>query len=237
RALMTQSKSESPRYPKSHLMAASGIAAALSIFLLVIPTTQVEAKRTLVQLELTETSAQNSSESTLSEELDALISETVTISSPLELTSISESSTTAASPEVVNAGISPTPLVVESAPPQTPEWTTLTVSSGDTLSTLFQKLGLSASTLHTVINSSKEAKAFTRLRVGRSWTSGSIQMASCWGCAPSSTRLKQSISSVTARTLPSPRTYSNPKYAPAMPAAPSTARCSWQRRTPGCHII
>ena len=164
---MTQSKSESPRYPKSHLMAASGIAAALSIFLLVIPTTQVEAKRTLVQLELTDTSAPNSSESTLSEELDALISETVTISSPLELTSISESITTAASPEVVNAGISPTPLVVESAPPQTPEWTTLTVSSGDTLSTLFQKLGLSASTLHTVINSSKEAKAFTRLRVGQ----------------------------------------------------------------------
>lgn len=161
---MAQSKSESPRYPKSHLMAASGIAAALSIFLLVIPTTQVEAKRTLVQLDLHEISTQNSREPVLSEELDALISETVTISAPLELTHISESRTTAASPEVVNASLSLTPLAVE---PEAPEWTSLTVNSGDTLSILFQKLDLSANTLHAAINSSKDAKAFTRLRVGQ----------------------------------------------------------------------
>lgn len=163
---MTQSKSESPRYPKSHLMAASGIAAALSIFLLVIPTTQVEAKRTLIQLELNETSIQTDNETTLSEELDALISETVTVSSPLELTNTPSSPATASSPEVVNAVVNPAPLKVESEPAP-PEWTTLTVSPGDTLSILFQKLGLSAATLHTVISSSKEAKAFTRLRVGQ----------------------------------------------------------------------
>src|SRR5690554_1879651 len=84
---MGHHKSESPRYPKSHIMAASGIAAALSIFLLVIPTTEVEAKRTLVQLDLHEVTAEHK-EPVLSEELDALISETVTFSSPIELTSI-----------------------------------------------------------------------------------------------------------------------------------------------------
>lgn len=164
---MAHSKSESPRYPKSHLMAASGIAAALSIFLLVIPTTEVEAKRTLVQLDLSEISAPATSENVLSEELDALISETVTTNSPLELTLHSEPIFIEASPEVVNAGISLAPIVEEPADKPASEWTTVTVSSGDTLSVLFSNMGLSANTLHEAINSSKEAKAFTRLRVGQ----------------------------------------------------------------------
>lgn len=165
---MGHHKSESPRYPKSHIMAASGIAAALSIFLLVIPTTEVEAKRTLVQLDLQEISSEAPAKAVLSEELDALISETVTITSPLELTNTSESIATAASPEVVNTSIQ-IPLVAEVEPQESaaPEWTSVTVSSGDTLSVLFQQVGLSANTLHEVINSSKEAKAFTRLRVGQ----------------------------------------------------------------------
>ena len=161
---MAHSKSKSPRYPKSHLMAASGIAAALSIFLLVIPTTEVEARRTLVQLDLHETSAPNTQISALSEDLDALISETVTIASPLELTRITESLGTSASLQSDNAGIS---LMSVAAQPAEPQWTSMTVSSGDTLSVLFQNAGLSANTLHAVINSSKEAKAFTRLRVGQ----------------------------------------------------------------------
>ena len=47
-----------------------------------------------------------------------------------------------------------------------PAGNTMTVDAGDTLSILFQNAGLSANTLHAVINSSQEAKAFTRLRVG-----------------------------------------------------------------------
>ncbi|MCO5787746.1 peptidase M23 [Pseudomonas sp. G11-1] len=165
---MGHHKSKSPRYPKSHLMAASGIAAALSIFLLVIPTTEVEAKKTLVQLELQDMQLDNSKPA-LSEELDALISETVTISSPLQLTSTSESLNTAASPEIVQAGISLQPLTeqVDEQQAVTPEWTSVTVASGDTLSTLFQGVGLSANTLHAVLNSSKDAKAFSRLRAGQ----------------------------------------------------------------------
>src|SRR5690606_19916967 len=165
---MGHHKSKSPRYPKSHLMAASGIAAALSIFLLVIPTTEVEAKKTLVQLELQDMQLDNSKPA-LSEELDALISETVTISSPLELTSTSESLSTATSPEIVQAGISLQPLTeqVDEQQAVTPEWTSVTVASGDTLSTLFQGVGLSANTLHAVLDSSKDAKAFSRLRAGQ----------------------------------------------------------------------
>ena len=161
---MAHSKSKSPRYPKSHLMAASGIAAALSIFLLVIPTTEVEAGRTLVQLEPLETTAPNTPASVLSAELDALIGETVTLSSPFELARVSTSPATSASPQAVNAGLNLMPVAGKTAEPQ---WTSMTVNSGDTLSVLFQNAGLSANTLHAVINSSKEAQAFTRLRVGQ----------------------------------------------------------------------
>ena len=72
---MPPQKTKTPRYPKSHIMAASGIAAALSIFLLVIPTSDVEARRTFVPLEL-ETSPSMQDQPSVSEQLDALIGET-----------------------------------------------------------------------------------------------------------------------------------------------------------------
>ena len=161
---MAHQKSKSPRYPKSHLMAASGIAAALSIFLLVIPTSDVEARKTLVQIDLHETSAPVTG-TELSKELDALISETVT--SPLALPRADGAIATHASPEAISAGIGVLPITTEPAEPAAPQWSSVTVSAGDTLSILFQNAGLSANTLHAVINSSKEAKAFTRLRVGQ----------------------------------------------------------------------
>ena len=165
---MGHNKSESSRYPKSHIMAASGIAAALSIFLLIIPTTEVEAKRTLVQLDLRDASAEHE-QSSLSEELDALINETVSRSSLLELTSASEALSTDASSAVVNAAVSLSPIAPEANAVQSAssEWTSITVNPGDTLSTLFENAGISSQTLHAVINSSKDAKAFTRLRAGQ----------------------------------------------------------------------
>lgn len=166
---MANHKSKSPRYPKSHLMAASGIAAALSIFLLVIPTSDVEARKTPVQIDLQEVSTP-ATETALSKELDALISETVTMTSPLAPPRSAEPAFTHASPEVVSASIGVLPIAANPADPiepAAPEWNSVTVNPGDTLSILFQNAGLSANTLHAVINSSKEAKAFTRLRVGQ----------------------------------------------------------------------
>ncbi|RXJ73754.1 peptidase M23 [Veronia nyctiphanis] len=46
------------------------------------------------------------------------------------------------------------------------EWKTVTVKSGDTLSTLFNAEGISANVLYKLINSSEEAKSLTRLRPG-----------------------------------------------------------------------
>ena len=48
---MTQSTKKAPMYPKGHLLAASGIAALLSLSLLVFPSAEVEAKKTFISLD------------------------------------------------------------------------------------------------------------------------------------------------------------------------------------------
>ena len=49
---MTHSVPKAPPYPRSHLLAASGVAALLSLALLVFPSREVEAKKTYLSLEL-----------------------------------------------------------------------------------------------------------------------------------------------------------------------------------------
>ncbi|GGD12573.1 peptidoglycan DD-metalloendopeptidase family protein [Halopseudomonas salina] len=161
-------KTKSPLYPKSHLVAASGIAAALSIFLLVIPTTDVEARKTFIPLDLESGHmGDHLAPEGNSAELDALIRETVTFSSPLptngqQLVTDNETDERAEKTEEQ-------PIVVEetAVPLRPSEWRSITVASGNTLSVLFNEMGLGATTLHSVINSSKEAKRFTRLKVGQ----------------------------------------------------------------------
>ena len=49
---MTSSTKAPPLYPKSHILAASGVAAVLSLALLVFPSREVEAQKTLINLDL-----------------------------------------------------------------------------------------------------------------------------------------------------------------------------------------
>lgn len=50
--MTTEPTKAPPLYPKTHLLAASGIAALLSLALLVFPSSDVEAKKTTLNLEL-----------------------------------------------------------------------------------------------------------------------------------------------------------------------------------------
>lgn len=161
-------KTKPPLYPKSHLVAASGIAAALSIFLLVIPTTDVEARKTFVPLDLETGHVGEPTQSNISSTvLDALIEETVTFSSDLPMSgSRTGTGDLIIAPET-QAAASIVTLPESSVPVKPSDWQTVTVSNGDTLSVLFSEVGLGASTLHAVINSSKDAKRFTRLKVGQ----------------------------------------------------------------------
>ena len=68
--------------------------------------------------------------------------------------------------ESQNAELDAEPEIAEQ-PPEDPRNKTVTVANGDTLSTVFSKVGLSSNTLHEVINSSKDAKQLSRLKVGQ----------------------------------------------------------------------
>jgi murein DD-endopeptidase MepM/ murein hydrolase activator NlpD len=139
---MTDHKQKPPLYPKTHLLAASGVAAILSFGLLVFPSSQVEAMRTSLTLDL---------DPQTHEEQDATATDAVTASngpSPF-------------------AQIQPAATATASKPPSDPSHKRLTVSKGDTLSTLFSKAGLSSNDLHDAVNSSKDAKRFSRLNIGQ----------------------------------------------------------------------
>ncbi len=148
---MTSTTKAPPLYPKSHILAASGVAALLSLALLVFPSREVEAKKTYLNLEL-----DNGAE--YAEQQDGLESAaSLTRQSPFASTAITDTST---NDESQAAQVAP--------PPETdPLHRIVSVENGDTLSTVFAKVGLSATTLHTVLNSSKEAKQLTRLKVGQ----------------------------------------------------------------------
>lgn len=165
---MASHKTKTPRYPKSHLVAASGIAAALSIFLLVIPTTDVEAKKTFVQLELDPVQLQ--AQASAAAQLDELVSETLTTSSPLELAQPVDAVQSESAPAVLQALTETTagtePVAADADTKAPTDWISVTVAAGNTLSVLFSQIGLSSSTLHSAMTS-KDAQRFTRLNVGQ----------------------------------------------------------------------
>lgn len=146
---MTSPTKAPPLYPKSHILAASGVAALLSLALLVFPSREVEAKKTYLNLELDSgaeyAELQDDAESANTQARQSPFANTAATETPEE-----QPSAQAAKPEQTD----PLHHIVR-------------VENGDTLSTVFDKVGLSATTLHAVLNSSKEAKQLTRLKVGQ----------------------------------------------------------------------
>ncbi|WP_397451111.1 peptidoglycan DD-metalloendopeptidase family protein [Pseudomonas sp. NA-150] len=145
-----------PLYPKSHLLAASGIAALLSLALLVFPSSDVEAKKTTLRLEVDTPADQ------LTQQQDA--------QEPIQATPESAPSPFA---QIENNADAPTetattePEKAEPAVEKGPNHKEVVVAKGDTLSTLFEKVGLPAATLHEVLASNKDAKQFSQLKHGQ----------------------------------------------------------------------
>ncbi|KJK09257.1 MULTISPECIES: peptidoglycan DD-metalloendopeptidase family protein [Pseudomonas] len=146
-----------PLYPKSHLLAASGIAALLSLALLVFPSSEVEAKKTTLNLEL-ESPAEE-----LKQGPDAPLTQNAEASSPSPFAQIDNSS----APSEKTAKVEAAPAPESAAPAKDPSHREVTVSRGDTLSTLFAKVGLPASAVHEVLTSNKQAKQFSQLKSGQ----------------------------------------------------------------------
>ena len=146
---MTSPTKAPPLYPKSHILAASGVAALLSLALLVFPSREVEAKKTYLNLEL-DSGAEYAELQDDAESANTLARQSPFANTAATVTPDEQPSAQAAEPEQTD----PLHHIVR-------------VENGDTLSTVFAKVGLSATTLHAVLNSSKEARQLTRLKVGQ----------------------------------------------------------------------
>src|SRR5690606_11210643 len=144
---MTSSKSKVPNYPKSHLLAASGVAALLSLALLVFPSREVEAKKTFLDLRLDNPAEFHEP------------------SQPHEPLSATDSPFAQIQPSSPDDDVVDEPEAIVEADPLSKE---LTVANGDTLSTVFAKVGLPSKTVHEVLSSSEEAQQLSRLKVGQS---------------------------------------------------------------------
>lgn len=145
-----------PLYPKTHLLAASGIAALLSLALLVFPSSDVEAKKTTLNLELETPAEQLKDESRAAPLVQAAGEQ----GSPFA--QIDEA---AASTQKVEQQTPPAEAAAK--PEKDPAHREVTVASGDTLSTLFAKVGLPANAVHDILGSSKQAKQFSQLKHGQ----------------------------------------------------------------------
>ncbi|MCO7573172.1 peptidoglycan DD-metalloendopeptidase family protein [Pseudomonas chlororaphis] len=154
--MTTEPSKAPPLYPKSHLLAASGIAALLSLALLVFPSSDVEAKKTTLSLDLESPIEQ------LTQDQDAASTEQATteaVASPFaQIENTSEDTTE-------TAENTPAPAVAEEA--KAPGHREVTVTKGDTLSTLFEKVGLPATSVHEILASDKQAKQFSQLKHGQ----------------------------------------------------------------------
>lgn len=157
---MTHKTPEAPPYPKSHILAASGVAALLSLALLVFPSREVEAQKTFIELDLG-----NEAELVLQEKDDQPSQERP---SPFARIEQPSNKVADAAPSAEPSAESASPATTEAtAPTPQPNHHSITVNSGDTLSTVFSKVGLNANDLHQALNSSKQAKQFGRLKVGQ----------------------------------------------------------------------
>lgn len=155
---MTSKMSKAPLYPKSHILAASGVAALLSLALLVFPSREVEAKKTFIDMGPEVASATPMDRDT---QQPSLADDEPPFPASLDA---SFNQNTEALIEQQDDGAF---VATAEQEPATPGTKIITAASGDTLSAIFAKAGLPASALHELLNSSKEAKQLSRIKAGQ----------------------------------------------------------------------
>ncbi|MDQ3204035.1 MAG: peptidase M23, partial [Pseudomonadota bacterium] len=159
---MTKESSKAPPlYPKTHLLAASGIAALLSLALLVFPSSDVEAKKTTLSLELESPAEQLTQDQDAAEAVQATNEPAESPFAQIENSAEDTAQTAEATPAPEPK---PEPVAAEQKAPDHRE---VVVARGDTLSTLFEKVGLPATSVHEVLASDKQAKQFSQLKRGQ----------------------------------------------------------------------
>ncbi|WP_413795743.1 MULTISPECIES: peptidoglycan DD-metalloendopeptidase family protein [unclassified Pseudomonas] len=153
--MTTEPSKAPPLYPKTHLLAASGIAALLSLALLVFPSSDVEAKKTTLSLELESPAEQLTQEQDAAEAVQATNEPAASPFAQIE-NSPEDTAKSAAQAE--------SPVAQEKKGPDHRE---VIVAKGDTLSSLFEKVGLPSTSVHEILASDKQAKQFAQLQRGQ----------------------------------------------------------------------
>ncbi|MCL6415322.1 peptidoglycan DD-metalloendopeptidase family protein [Aestuariirhabdus sp. Z084] len=139
-------------FPKKHLILASALATVAGTALLLLPSTEVKAERNSIPLALD--FATDSTDS----------NQNPTTPSPVSL--LQPASPAPVVQPAAQQTKTPAPVaavVVE----ETPQWHSVQIKSGSTLSTIFRKQGLSPSLLHALVTSSKEGKLLNRVSPGQ----------------------------------------------------------------------
>ncbi|OCR26586.1 peptidase M23 [Pseudomonas syringae] len=152
-----------PLYPKTHLLAASGIAALLSLALLVFPSSDVEAKKTTLNLDLEIPTDQRIEQQDVQESTQATPDTTESPFAQID-NGTEETQENATTEPAKEAAPQPKAPAVAATNANHRE---IAVTKGDTLSTLFEKVGLPATTVHEVLASDKQAKQFSQLKNGQ----------------------------------------------------------------------
>jgi murein DD-endopeptidase MepM/ murein hydrolase activator NlpD len=165
--MTTEPSKAPPLYPKTHLLAASGIAALLSLALLVFPSSDVEAKKTTLSLELESPAEQLTQDQDAADAVQATNESVASPFAQIDNSAEDTRETAEAAPEAVPApapAAAPAPVADQKKVESHKE---VIVGKGDTLSTLFAKVGLPAATVHEVLASNKQAKQFSQLKHGQ----------------------------------------------------------------------
>ena len=149
-----------PLYPKTHLLAASGIAALLSLALLVFPSSDVEAKRTNLSLEM-----QTPAEQLKEDQQATPVAPVAEQAAPSPFAQI-EGDEAAATENAAQPAAQAEVATAEPAKKE-PGHRQVVVTKGDTLSTLFQKVGLAPGAVNDVLASDRQAKQFSQLKRGQ----------------------------------------------------------------------
>ena len=163
---MTDAPSKAPPlYPKTHLLAASGIAALLSLALLVFPSSDVEAKKTSLAIDF-EPPAQTLQDQ--EQEQATPPSEPAATESPFaQIEGDADDAATAATEAPAQPEAKPAAQAKAATPAAGAAHRQVVVGRGDTLSALFEKVGLSAAEVQSALDSDKQAKQFAHLKKGQ----------------------------------------------------------------------
>ncbi|WP_250656513.1 OapA family protein [Alkalimarinus coralli] len=132
-------------FPKAHLFAAGGLSLALSIMLLLSPSSEVEANRISIPLQVADEDLSKTASAAASQ-----IDEQHIDNQHQEIST---------SPEDVTPTPVETDIVIE-------QWDNFKVKKGDTLSTLFKKAGLNDKIMYKVIAGHKSNKALASIYPG-----------------------------------------------------------------------